>query len=46
MSSNTEYAKEAFDLSKMQESTRQIEMQKHLKETEGQIEQLKNEGIR
>ena len=42
----TEYAKEAFELSKMQESTRQIETQKGLKEMEGQIEQLKIEQTR
>ena len=43
---STEYAKEAFELSKMQESTRQIETQKQLKEMEGQIEQLKIEQTR
>lgn len=42
----SKYAKEAFELSKMQESTKQIETQKTLKEVEGQIEQLKIEQTR
>jgi len=42
----SKYAKEAFELSKMQESTNQIETQKKLKEVEGQIEQLKIEQTR
>ena len=42
----SEYAKEAFELSKMQESTRQMETQKQVKEMEGQIEQLKIEQTR
>merc|ERR1719419_873332 len=42
----SKYAKEAFELSKMQETTKQVEAQKGLKEGEGQIEQLKADQIR
>ncbi|XP_076086728.1 ATPase family AAA domain-containing protein 3-like [Mytilus galloprovincialis] len=42
----TKHSKEALELSKMQETTLQLENQKKLKEMEGQIEQLKIEQTR
>lgn len=43
---STKHAKEALELSKMQETTSQLENQRKMKEVEGQIEQMKIEHTR
>lgn len=42
----SKYAKDALDLSKMQETTLQLDHQKHIKEYEAHLEQMKVEQVR
>ena len=43
---SSKFAKEALDLAKLQETTKQVEFQKQIKEYETHLEQMKNESKR